>query len=129
MSTFRCPDNVRHEGDIKGCGAVFEAEPDDEGLVDCFACGIWFRADEPGVRVDSKWLKELDALKPQTLWQKFKALCKRSPCVTVSSEEYRRRLDEVIYKRRQDPHAAHTVPFPVTFAEAEDIAKKKKPNA
>ena len=47
MERFRCPtedtqiDGAPHT--IIGCGAVFEAERDDEGLVDCPRCGIWFR--------------------------------------------------------------------------------------
>lgn len=28
--------------DLVGCGHVFEAEADDEGIVDCPNCGIWF---------------------------------------------------------------------------------------
>ena len=49
VRTYRCPDNDRgpqEDGkgrpDIVGCGHVFEAEPDDEGFVDCHNCGIWF---------------------------------------------------------------------------------------
>lgn len=50
-TTFRCPTNRRCAHDVMGCGAVFEAEPDDEGIVDCPECGIWFRHNEPGVLV------------------------------------------------------------------------------
>lgn len=34
---------------LLGCGTTFEQEPDDEGLVDCPSCGIWFKASERGV--------------------------------------------------------------------------------
>lgn len=42
MSSHTCPSKERFEGDIAGCGSTFEAEPDEEGLVDCPECGIWF---------------------------------------------------------------------------------------
>lgn len=51
--TYRCPDNDRGpqpdafpagRPDIVGCGATFTATPDDEDLVDCPRCGMWFRA-------------------------------------------------------------------------------------
>jgi len=29
---------------VVGCGQTFEAEPDDEGLVDCPFCGMWMPA-------------------------------------------------------------------------------------
>jgi len=44
MSLFTlhyCPTKPRVEGDIVGCGAVFRAEPDSEGIIDCPACGMW----------------------------------------------------------------------------------------
>jgi hypothetical protein len=41
---YKCPTEPDPEGgDILGCGHVFEATPDEEGLVDCPECGIWFR--------------------------------------------------------------------------------------
>jgi hypothetical protein len=43
-ATYRCPDGERHPGDVVGCGAVFAAEPDDEGVVDCPTCGMFFAA-------------------------------------------------------------------------------------
>lgn len=50
MATFRCPtepqSGIAPTDDIIGCGTVFDAEPDDEGLVDCPKCGIWFRAEQ-----------------------------------------------------------------------------------
>ena len=60
MRTFACPTTpppatrerdgqVHHP--IIGCGGTFDALPDDEGLVDCPHCGIWFPASEPGVEV------------------------------------------------------------------------------
>ncbi len=42
-SELRCPDKPRFPGDIVGCGSPNVSEPDDEGLCDCFDCGIWFR--------------------------------------------------------------------------------------
>lgn len=46
MTTYICPTgHTQQSGEahtIIGCGATFEAEPDDEGLVDCPSCGIWF---------------------------------------------------------------------------------------
>jgi hypothetical protein len=39
-----CPGTERHRGDVVGCYSVFEATPDEEGLVDCPTCGIWFSA-------------------------------------------------------------------------------------
>lgn len=42
-----CPTSAQYAGDtLLGCGHTFEATPDDEGLVDCPACGIWFDAAE-----------------------------------------------------------------------------------
>lgn len=41
--THICPAEPRHEGDLKGCGLEFEAEPDSEGLVDCPHCGMWHK--------------------------------------------------------------------------------------
>lgn len=54
MSLFRCPDNARVDDDVVGCGHEFEAEPDDEGLVDCPNCGMWFPATEPGVLAEDR---------------------------------------------------------------------------
>ena len=39
--TVTCPDDTVGSM-IRGCGHVFEAEPDGEGLIDCPRCGIWF---------------------------------------------------------------------------------------
>lgn len=39
---YRCPTHKRHEGDIIGCGVTFSGRPDDEGLIDCPNCGMWF---------------------------------------------------------------------------------------
>ncbi len=42
-----CPTHPDPQGgDIIGCGHVFEAEPDDEGLLDCPECGIVFSPDD-----------------------------------------------------------------------------------
>lgn len=44
----RCPDNVEPDSNgIIGCGHVFEAELDDEGLIDCHNCGMWFNPNHP----------------------------------------------------------------------------------
>ena len=42
MTSYTCPSSAPAESDIIGCGAIFEAEPDGEGLVDCPECGMWF---------------------------------------------------------------------------------------
>ena len=46
-----CPQDrqpgIAPENDILGCGTRFDAEPDDEGWVECPHCGIEFRAAEP----------------------------------------------------------------------------------
>jgi hypothetical protein len=43
MAKYRCPDTSGpRKSTILGCGEEFEQEPDDEGLVDCPYCGIWF---------------------------------------------------------------------------------------
>jgi hypothetical protein len=39
MDAVRCPTSP---GEIVGCGSANVSEPDFEGLVDCFECGIWF---------------------------------------------------------------------------------------
>jgi hypothetical protein len=39
---YRCPSTARSQDDVVGCGAIFDAAPDSEGLVDCPACGMWF---------------------------------------------------------------------------------------
>jgi predicted nucleic acid-binding Zn-ribbon protein len=41
---YQCPPTPRAdvEDDIVGCGHIFEAEPDEEGLIDCPNCGMWF---------------------------------------------------------------------------------------
>jgi len=50
--TFRCPDTTHMRPPehgplyVVGCGHVFEAEPDDENLIDCPNCGMWFPADD-----------------------------------------------------------------------------------
>jgi hypothetical protein len=45
-ASVTCP-TATHDVDgtphsIIGCGSDDVSEPDDEGLVDCFSCGIWF---------------------------------------------------------------------------------------
>lgn len=49
MQTYCCPTAPQTpEGEphtIIGCGSVFEAEPDDEGIIDCPHCGLWFGQD------------------------------------------------------------------------------------
>lgn len=42
MTQYTCPDNKRHDDDIVGCGSTFETDPDDEGLINCPHCGLWF---------------------------------------------------------------------------------------
>ena len=42
MSLARCPATSRGQGDIIGCGSPNLDGPDDEGLIDCLDCGIWF---------------------------------------------------------------------------------------
>jgi hypothetical protein len=37
---YQCPGDEYN--DLVGCGSVFDAEPDEEGLVDCPVCGMWF---------------------------------------------------------------------------------------
>jgi len=39
---IRCPEKPRAAGDLVGCGSVALTDPDDEGLVDCLNCGLWF---------------------------------------------------------------------------------------
>lgn len=39
-----CSDGTPHT--IIGCGKLIPDERDDEGLVDCGECGIWFNPDE-----------------------------------------------------------------------------------
>ena len=34
------PDDM--DGTFTGCGSTNVSEPDDEGIVDCLNCGIWF---------------------------------------------------------------------------------------
>lgn len=58
MNTVVCPTGAtnRHgvmqeaivgtPGPIIGCGATVADERDDEGLVDCPNCGMWFNPDE-----------------------------------------------------------------------------------
>lgn len=43
--THRCPTVRRSPEDIIGCGHEFNAEPDEEGFVDCPHCGLFFKAD------------------------------------------------------------------------------------
>ena len=46
MTRYKCPKSPEME--IDGCGFEFEGEPDDEGIVDCPECGMWFTpAKEP----------------------------------------------------------------------------------
>jgi hypothetical protein len=43
MLTYRCPDEEAVDANAPiGCGHVFQAEPDEEGHVDCPNCGMWF---------------------------------------------------------------------------------------
>ena len=46
LASRRCPDNERFPGDIVGCGSTDVSDPDDEGICDCYNCGIWFPAAE-----------------------------------------------------------------------------------
>jgi len=39
---YQCPTELRKIDDLGGCGAVFESTPDEEGIVDCPVCGMWF---------------------------------------------------------------------------------------
>jgi hypothetical protein len=42
---YTCPASYTpgpNHSDIIGCGAIFQAEPDSEGIVDCPRCGMWF---------------------------------------------------------------------------------------
>lgn len=42
---YTCPKNQLVgdvNGEFLGCGHTFEATPDDEGLIDCPQCGLWF---------------------------------------------------------------------------------------
>lgn len=41
LRVLRCPRNT-DASDISGCGSVRVVGPDDEGLMDCLNCGIWF---------------------------------------------------------------------------------------
>lgn len=42
MIRVTCP-TTPMDSDIVGCGRTFDATPDDEGMVDCPNCGMWFR--------------------------------------------------------------------------------------
>jgi hypothetical protein len=43
-TTATCPNTPGPvESTIIGCGTVFTAVPDAEGLLDCPVCGMWFR--------------------------------------------------------------------------------------
>lgn len=47
MTQYKCPENPTPYDDnpaemMTGCGAVFEGSADEEGLVDCPECGMWF---------------------------------------------------------------------------------------
>ncbi len=44
--TLSCPDKPRFAGDIVGCGSTNLTASDDEGLVDCLECGLWFKPSE-----------------------------------------------------------------------------------
>lgn len=43
---YTCPDKPRFFSDLVGCGASFDAMPDNEGLIDCPECGMFFRVDD-----------------------------------------------------------------------------------
>lgn len=53
-TTFRCPDSTHLEPPeygplyVVGCGHVFKATPDHEGLIDCPNCGMWFKPRDTG---------------------------------------------------------------------------------
>ena len=47
MPVYQCPTNPTPYDDnpeefMRGCGHTFVEEPDEEGLVDCPNCGMWF---------------------------------------------------------------------------------------
>jgi hypothetical protein len=42
LTTYHCPIDRRAADDVTGCGAVFDAAPDEAGEVDCPNCGMWF---------------------------------------------------------------------------------------
>lgn len=42
LKMITCPDASRHEGDIVGCGSTDLTDPDEEGMVDCGSCGLFF---------------------------------------------------------------------------------------
>jgi hypothetical protein len=62
LKKYVCP--VGKEGDdVRGCGATIEATPDDEGLVDCYECGIWFnpKTEDCEVKEDDSGAPEVSA--------------------------------------------------------------------
>lgn len=58
MTTATCPTTpVPYDDDpsdtLAGCGSTNVSEPDGEGLVDCYDCGIWFPVAEGAGRQDA----------------------------------------------------------------------------
>lgn len=43
IKEYRCPD-WKSTSDLVGCGHTFEAEPDDDGWLECPNCGMHFDA-------------------------------------------------------------------------------------
>ncbi len=62
---MRCPTRATPYDDnpteyMRGCGSANLDGPDDEGLVDCFDCGIWFNpSEEFGTDWQSKFYVEV----------------------------------------------------------------------
>lgn len=61
MPKYKCldwnneSDPIDQQSELVGCGYVFEANQDDEGLIDCPNCGMWFNPDrEPKVKVETR---------------------------------------------------------------------------
>lgn len=49
MTIYICPDWPEDGAtvEITGCGRTIETVPDDEGIIDCPHCGIWFSPTHP----------------------------------------------------------------------------------
>jgi hypothetical protein len=57
MTRLRCPttphDAHGNPHTVIGCGSTNTTEPDDEGLVDCGDCGIWFDPTRESITEDN----------------------------------------------------------------------------
>jgi hypothetical protein len=79
--TVRCPLKPRVKGDATGCGAILLDAPDEEGLVRCTSCNMWFKP--VGEVCEDHWHCDT-----KTAGHSCAASDRTSPCPTCGEAPY-----------------------------------------